>query len=84
MSWKERITIKPSVCHGKPCVKGTRIWVSLILDFLASGDSIDDVLKAYPHLTREDIQACIAYGAEAARERFIPVPLSATAHEVQA
>ena len=50
--------------------------MSLILDFLASGDSIEDVLVAYPHLTREDIQACIACGAEAARERFISIPLS--------
>ena len=49
--WRERISIKSTVCHGKPCIKGTRIWVSLILDFLASGDSIDDVLAAYPHLT---------------------------------
>lgn len=83
MNWKERITIKPTVCHGKPCIKGTRIWVSLILDFLASGDSVDDILKAYPQLTRDDVQACIAYGAEAARERFIPVPISPP-HEVQA
>jgi uncharacterized protein (DUF433 family) len=83
MNWKDRISINPIVCHGKPCVKGTRIWVSLVLDFLASGDSVDDVLKAYPHLSQEDIQACIAYGAEVARERFIPIPMSAP-HEVQA
>ena len=82
MNWQERISIKPSVCHGKPCIKGTRIWVSLILDFLANGDSFDGILKAYPHLSRKDIQACIAYGAEAARERFIPVPMSPV-HEVQ-
>jgi uncharacterized protein (DUF433 family) len=74
--WRERISIKSTVCHGKPCIKGTRIWVSLILDFLASGDSIEDVLAAYPHLTREDVQACIAYGAEASRERFIPIPMA--------
>jgi len=73
--WKERISIKPDVCHGKPCIKGTRIWVSLILDLLASGETAEQILQEYPHLTREDIQACIAYGAEAARERFIPVAL---------
>jgi len=76
--WRDRISIKSTVCHGRPCIKGTRVWVSLILDFLASGDSIDDVLAAYPHLTREDVQACIAYGAEASRERFIPIPMTAT------
>jgi len=76
MNWRERISINPNICHGKPCIKGTRIWVSLILDFLASGDSIEDILREYPHLTREDIQACIAYGAEASRERFISVPVS--------
>ena len=75
MNWRERISINPSVCHGKPCIKGTRIWVSLILDFLASGDPIETLLQEYPHLTREDVLACIAYGAEVARERFIPVPL---------
>lgn len=75
-AWQERIAIKPSVCHGKPCIKGTRIWVSLILDFLATGSTAEDILREYPHLTTEDIQACIAYGAEAARERYIPVSVT--------
>jgi uncharacterized protein (DUF433 family) len=70
----DRISIDPKVCFGKPCIKGTRIWVSLILDFLADGESEQDILAAYPHLTHEDILAAIAYGAEAARERIIPVP----------
>ena len=52
----ERISIDPKVCFGKPVIKGTRIWVSLILDFLASGDCIDTILQEYPHLTREDIE----------------------------
>jgi uncharacterized protein (DUF433 family) len=76
MDWKERISINPQICHGKPCIKGTRIWVSLVLDFLASGDSIETILQEYPHLTREDILACIAYGAEATRERFIPIAVT--------
>lgn len=71
----ERISIDPKVCFGKPVVKGTRIWVSLILDYLASGDSIETILQEYPQLTREDVLACIAFGAEAASERYIPVPL---------
>ena len=73
MDWKDRIVINPEICHGKPCIKGTRIWVSLILDFLASGDSIEEILQEYPQLTREDVLACIAYGAEVARERFVPI-----------
>ena len=70
----DRISSDPTVCGGKPCIKGTRIWVSLLLDFLANGDTEEELLKAYPQLTHEDILACIAYGAEAARERIIPVP----------
>ena len=69
--WKTRICIDPKICHGRPCIKGTRIWVSLILDFLASGQTIEEILEEYPQLTREDIMACIAYGAEAVRERFV-------------
>jgi uncharacterized protein (DUF433 family) len=76
MDWRERISIDPNVCHGKPCIKGTRIWVSLILDLMASGDSVETVLKEYPQITPEDVLACIAYGAEAARERFIPIPVT--------
>ncbi|HEY4759999.1 MAG TPA: DUF433 domain-containing protein [Thermoguttaceae bacterium] len=74
--WRERISIKSTVCHGKPCIKGTRIWISLILDFLATGSTAEEILREYPGLTVEDIQACIAYGAEAARERYIPVQMA--------
>jgi uncharacterized protein (DUF433 family) len=70
----ERISIDPRICGGKPCIKGTRIWVSLILDLLASGMAEADLLAEYPGLAHEDILAAIAYGAEAARERIIPVP----------
>lgn len=69
-----RISIDPNVCFGKPCIHGTRIWVSLILDLLASGDSEQQILADYPQLSHEDVLAAIAYGAEAARERIIPVP----------
>jgi uncharacterized protein (DUF433 family) len=58
----ERISVNPQVCFGKPCIKGTRIWVSLILDFLASGSSVEDILQEYPQLEKEDILACLAYG----------------------
>jgi len=69
----ERITIDPRICGGKPCIKGTRIWVSLILDFLADGMTEAELLAEYPGLTREDVLAAIAYGAEAAREQIIPI-----------
>ena len=69
-----RISIDPKVCFGKPCIRGHRIWVSLILDLLAGGLSIDDVLREYPQLEDVDVRACIAYGAEMARERYVDVP----------
>lgn len=72
MNWRDRITVDPSVCHGKACIKGTRIMASVILDNLADGVSLDEILRSYPSLTREDIQAAIAYAAELARERVVP------------
>ncbi|MBI4715895.1 MAG: DUF433 domain-containing protein [Nitrospirae bacterium] len=71
----QRISIDPKVCFGKPCIRGTRIWVSLILDFLASGMPVEEVLSEYPQLTEEDIRAAIAYGAEMARERYVEIPV---------
>jgi len=71
----EKISIDPRVCFGKPCIRGHRIWVSLVLDLLASGLSIEEVLEEYPQLSREDVLACVAYGAEMSRERFVDVPL---------
>jgi len=71
-----RITINADVCFGKPCIRGHRIWVSLILDFLAAGQSVEEILNEYPGLEEADILACIAYGAEMARERYVEVPLS--------
>ena len=71
----DRISIDPAVCGGMPCIKGTRIWVSLVLDMLATGLSEDELRAEYPALTREDVLAAIAYGAEVAREQVIPVPV---------
>ncbi len=76
--WKDRISINPRVCHGKPCIKGTRIWVSLIVDYLAFGSTKDEVLEAFPSLTREDIRAALAYAAEMARERYVDIPITTT------
>jgi uncharacterized protein (DUF433 family) len=62
----ERIPIDPEVCGGRPCIKGTRIWVSLVLDNLADGVAENDLLVEDPQLTHDDVLAAIAYGAEAA------------------
>lgn len=70
-----RISIDPNICFGKPCIRGTRIWVSLLLDFLASGMTSAEILEEYPHLAQEDILAAIAYGAEMSRERYVDLPL---------
>jgi uncharacterized protein (DUF433 family) len=66
-----RIAVDPEICFGRPCVRGTRIWVSLILDLLAGGLSFEDVIEEYPQLTGDDIRSAIAYGAEMSRARYV-------------
>ena len=68
-----RISIDPNICFGKPCIRGHRVWVSLVLDFLASGMTTAEILKEYD-LEEADILACIAYGAEMSRERYVELP----------
>jgi uncharacterized protein (DUF433 family) len=75
----KRISIDPNVCFGKPCIRGTRIWVSLLLDFLANGMAADEIINEYPQLVMEDILAAIAYGAAVSRERYVEIPTEATA-----
>ena len=75
----ERISVDPDICFGKPCVRGTRIWVSLLLDQLAAGTSIDEILADHPQLQRVDVLAAIAYGAEMSRERYVDLPGSSAA-----
>jgi uncharacterized protein (DUF433 family) len=60
----QRITVDPNICFRKPCIRGHPIWVALILDMLASGMEIDDILREYPQMEEADIRACIAYGAD--------------------
>jgi len=69
----ERISIDPDVCHGQACIKGTRISVHQIVLMLANGDTIDDLLKAYPTITRDDILACLEYAGTLAEEQIAPI-----------
>lgn len=73
MNWRERITWHPEICHGRACVKGTRVLVSVILDNLAQGQTVEQVLESYPSLNREDVHAAMAYAADLSRERIIPL-----------
>ena len=68
MDWQQRISIDSQVCHGKPCIKGTRVMVSVVLDYLAAGEPEDEVLRQHPSLAREDVRAAVAYAAWLARE----------------
>ena len=76
-----RISVDPNICFGKPCIRGHRIWVSLILDLLANGMTIDQVLEEYPGLEKDDVLVCIAYGAEMSRERYVEIATGATVEE---
>ncbi len=75
MNWREHITVDPEVCHGQACIKGTRIMVSVVLDNLATGLKTEEIIESYPSLTEEAVNAAIAYAAELARERVVPIPL---------
>lgn len=79
MNWREQITVDPLICHGKACIRGTRIMVSVILDNLAADVPQDEILTSYPTLTAADIRAAIAYAAELARERTVTLPEPAVA-----
>jgi len=71
MDWRTRISTDPTICHGKACIKGTRIMASVVLDNLAAGQSADEILRLYPTLKKEDLIAAMAYAAELARERVV-------------
>jgi uncharacterized protein (DUF433 family) len=71
MAWRDRIVIDPMICHGKACVRGTRVMASVVLDNLAAGVAESEILASYPSLVREDIVAVIGYAAELARERVV-------------
>ena len=72
MKWQDRISIKPNVCHGKACINGTRVMVSVILANLSEGESYESIMSGY-HVTQEDIRASIAFAADMAEDRFLPL-----------
>ncbi len=72
MNWRDRISVDPRICHGRACIKGTRVMVSVVLDNLAAGETADVIAKAYG-LSPEDAQAALEYAAELARERIVPL-----------
>ena len=71
MNWRDYITVDPAVCHGKACIKGTRIMVSVVLDNLAAGLTPDEIIRNYPSLSKESVQAAIAYAADLTREQIV-------------
>ncbi len=74
-NWRERVSVNPAVCHGKACIRGTRIMVSVILDNIAAGVERAEILSSYPSLKPEDIDAALSYAAELAREGTVDLPL---------
>ena len=74
-SWRERISVNPVVCHGKACIRGTRIMVPDVVDNVAAGLSRQDILRSYPALTDADIEVALAYAAELTREGTVKLPL---------
>jgi len=74
MNWWNYITVDPTICHGKACIKGARVMVSVVLDNLAAGLTTDEIIQSYPSLSREAIQAAIGYAAELTRERIVAIP----------
>jgi uncharacterized protein (DUF433 family) len=74
MDWRELIVVDPAVCHGQACIRGTRIMASVVLDNLAAGLDVEGLLKSYPSLSKQAVQAAVAYAADLARERVVATP----------
>ncbi len=74
MDWQNRVVVDPQVCHGKACIRGTRIMLSVILDNLAAGIAPEGILASYPSLSLADIRAAVAYASELTKEEFVTLP----------
>jgi uncharacterized protein (DUF433 family) len=77
MNWQNRVSADPSICHGKACIAGTRVMVSVIVDNIAAGVSREELLRSYPSIQTHDIDAALRYAVELARERIVPLAVSA-------
>ncbi|RIK74322.1 MAG: hypothetical protein DCC68_23290 [Planctomycetota bacterium] len=77
MNWRDRISVDPRICHGKACITGTRVMVSVVLDNLAAGVAEEEIVKSYPNVSPDDIRATLAYAAELAHERTVLLPSGA-------
>ena len=73
MDWRDYISSDPMICHGKACITGTRVMVTIILDSLADGASVEDIMRSYPSVSRQAVQATLHYAAELAKERILPL-----------
>ncbi len=71
MNWQDYITVDPQICHGKACIAGTRVMVSVILDNLAEGNTVDEIMENYPTVSRDAIMATLVYASELAKERVV-------------
>ena len=76
MDWRDLITVDPHICHGRACIKGTRVLVSVILDNLAAGLSVEEIVRSYPSVSADAVRAALAYAADLAGERIVAVPVS--------
>ncbi len=74
MNWRDYITVDPNVCHGKACIRNTRVMVSVVLDNVAAGLTPDEIVRSYPSLSHEAVQAAVTYAAELAREQVVAMP----------
>ena len=72
----ERITVNPDICNGRPVIRGTRITAQTVLEFLAAGDSVEDVLEEYPMLKREDVQACLNFASKLMSNHYSVIPVA--------
>ena len=72
LRWRERTSVDPLVCHGKPCIRGTRVMASVVLDNIAAGEAVASIAQAY-HVDAEDVRACMAYAAALAKGSFLPI-----------
>ena len=73
MDWQEHISVDPNVCHGRACITGTRVMVTVVLDSLAEGLGTEEIMAHYPSVSREAVQAALLYAAELAKERIAPL-----------